>query len=129
MRQSYKIISIFLILLLCLSPAVFAEEQGSGSESTRQIVLYLIDVVAHSELTFIRNGEEHTCAEAARHMARKYEYFKGKIKSAEDFIHYCASKSLVSGEPYLVSTRQGSVPVEKWLGHILLEHEQNPNHS
>jgi hypothetical protein len=82
----------------------------------------LIDQVAKSHLTFTRNGSDYSSQEAADHMRNKYEYFKSRIESPEDFIRVCASKSLESGKPYLVSTAQGRVPVEKWLGEILIEH-------
>ena len=82
----------------------------------------MIDRVAKSHLTFTRNGTEYSSQEAADHIRNKYEYFKSRIESPEDFIYVCASKSLESGKPYLVSTAQGKVPVEKWLGEILIAH-------
>ena len=82
----------------------------------------MIDQVAKSHLTFIRNGTEYSSQEAADHIRNKYEYFKSRIESPEDFIHVCASKSLESGKPYLVSTPQGKIAVEKWLGQILIEY-------
>ena len=89
------------------------------------MIAYLIEQVAKSHLTFTRNGTEYSSQEAADHIRYKYDYFKSRIESPEDFIHVCASKSVESGKPYLVSTAQGKVPVEKWLGEILIAHREN----
>ena len=99
-------------------------ETASKKENTGEIIAYLLDEVAKSHLTFIRNGTEYSGQEAADHVRSKYEYFKSRIKSPEDFIQVCASQSLVSGKPYLVSTAQGRIPVAKWLRAILTEHKK-----
>jgi hypothetical protein len=115
--------SLGILLLSCFT--AHGREPGGQRENTEKVFAYLIDQVAESHLTFTRNGIEYSSREAADHMRNKYEYFKSRIKSPEDFIHVCASKSLVSGKPYLVSTTKGKISVEKWLGEILMEHEKN----
>lgn len=109
-----------ILLLSCFT--AHGGEPGSQRETTEKVFAYLIDQVAQSHLTFTRNGTEYSSQEAAAHIKNKYEYFKSRIESPEDFIHLCASKSFVSGKPYLVSTAQGKIPVEKWLGQILMDH-------
>ena len=84
----------------------------------------MIDQVAKSHLTFTRNGTEYSSLEAANHIRKKYEYLNFRIKSPGEFIRVCASKSLESGKPYLVTTAEGKVPLEKWLGEKLMEHEK-----
>jgi hypothetical protein len=115
---------IFCSLGILLFSCILAQggELGGQNDNTEKAVAYLLDHVAQSHLTFIRNGTEYSSQEAAEHMRHKYEYFKSRIKSLEDFIRHCASKSLVSGEPYLVLTTQGNIPVEKWLGEALIAH-------
>lgn len=118
----WKIVTILLIGLMTLFvPTLPAQEMQAGgkAENTGQFIAYLIGDVAGSRLTFIRNGERHSSEEAANHIRKKYEYFKYRIESPEDFIRLCAAKSLISGKPYLVVTHQGEVPVEKWLGQLL----------
>ena len=58
---------------------------------------------------FIRNGTEHSAAEAAAHLRMKWDKQSDKIKSAEDFISLCATKSLVSGERYRIRFKDGKV--------------------
>ena len=109
-----KTFTIALIVLMTLFvPALPAQgEQADGkAENIEQLIAYLIEEVASSQLTFIRNGENHSSEEAAKHIRKKYDYFKSRIESPEDFIRLCASRSLVSGKPYLVVTPQGKVTV------------------
>lgn len=56
---------------------------------------------------FIRNGSEHTAAEAAAHMRMKWEKQTDKVKSAEDFIALCGTQSLLSGERYRIRFKGG----------------------
>jgi hypothetical protein len=120
--RTMKIIfgSLGIMLILCF--IVNGAESASQKEIADKTVIYLIDQVAKSHLIFTRNGTEYSSQEAAEHIRTKYEYFKSRIKSPEDFIYFCASKSIVSGKPYLVSTAQGKISVEKWLGERLVEY-------
>ena len=119
-----KIIICTLGILLFSCFIAHGGEPGSQGENPEKVIAYLMDQVAKSHLTFTRNGTEYTSQEAADHIRNKYEYFKSQIESPEDFIHVCASTSLVSGQPYLVSTAQGKVPVGKWLGEILIKYRK-----
>lgn len=79
---------------------------------------YLLDRVQNSGYVFIRNGSEHTSAEAAKHMRRKYEYFadKGEIVTVQDFIDLAGTKSLLTGRQYTVRLPDGTiVPTAEWL--------------
>jgi len=119
-----KIIFCSLSILLFSCFIAHGGEPCSQREKAEKVIAYLIDQVAESHLTFIRNGIEYSSREAADHISNKYKYFKcrSRIETPEDFIRICASNSLESGKSYLVSTAQGKVPVEKWLGEILIEH-------
>jgi hypothetical protein len=125
----HKIALCSLLACLLFSIIGYGEEARGESESTQQVIEFLIGTVDQSHLTFIRNGENHTCSEAAMHVRQKYDYFQSKIKSPEDFICICASKSMLSGNPYLVETEQGKIPVEKWLSEKLAEHVKSQKHS
>ena len=92
---------LFTVLLLT-SMAASGDGPGQQSEHLESTIQYLLKHVADSGLVFIRNSERHDAADAAEHMNNKYEYFRDKIKTPEDFIQRCASKSLMSGKPYLV---------------------------
>ena len=88
-------------------------------------VLHLIDHVAESGLTFIRNNDSYTAAEAARHMNKKYQHFRKDINTAEDFIERCASRSLLSGKAYLVINEQNEhVRTSEWLELELADYRE-----
>ena len=97
--------------------------QTLARESLDQTIAYLIDYVGKSNATFIRNGAPHTPAEAAAHIKAKYDHFKGEIKTPEDFIRLSASKSLLTGKPYLVRTPEGKeMHLDAWLTEALKAH-------
>ena len=102
--------------------------QTFATESLEQTVHYLIDYVAKSDATFIRNGVSHTPAEAVAHIKAKYEHFKNQIKTPEDFIRLAASKSLLTGKPYLVRTPDAKeMRLDVWLTEALKQY-RTENH-
>lgn len=114
------------LLILLLSAWVAAPLRAT--ESLDQTIRYLFDYVAHSNATFIRNGSSHTPAEAADHIRAKYEHFKDQIKTPQDFIRLSASKSLLSGKPYLVRTADGKeMRLDEWLTDALKAHRSAPH--
>ena len=94
-----------------------------AQESLDDSIKYLLDYIAKSDATFIRNGQTHTPAEAVNHIKAKYEHFKKDIKTPEDFIRLSASKSLLTGQPYLVRTKEGKeIQLSAWLTDALEKH-------
>jgi hypothetical protein len=94
-----------------------------AGDSLEQTINYLLDYVAKSDATFVRNGQKHTPQEAASHIKAKYEHFKSEIKTPEDFIRLSASKSLLTGQPYLVRTAGGKeTHLDAWLTEALKKH-------
>lgn len=49
-----------------------------------------------------RNGKPHDAEEAVRHIVRKYNYYRDRIQTTEDFITLAATRSLLSGRSYRV---------------------------
>jgi hypothetical protein len=97
--------------------------QMIAAESLDESIKFLLDYVAKSDATFIRNGQKHTPQEAANHIKAKYEHFKSEIKTPEDFIRLSASKSLLTGQHYLVRTADGKeMHLDAWLTEALKKH-------
>ncbi len=59
------------------------------------------------EARFIRNGTSYDAAAAAQHLRRKLKLGGAHIRTAEDFIRECATRSSVSGEPYQIRLADG----------------------
>lgn len=76
---------------------------------------HLLQFVADSPCSFIRNGSQYSAVKASEHIASKYSYVKSDVKNAEDFIRYAASESSLTHEPYLVNCAGTKRPSREWL--------------
>ena len=94
----------------------------------RHEIEYLLNFVKNTNCIVERNGKIHTGEEAYSHILKKYNYFRNKIKSTEQFIELSASKSTLSGKPYMVSCDgQKSIGTQKWLLDELHNYRSNRN--
>ena len=110
-------------LLVALVFLSMSAGQMAAAESLDDSIKFLLDYVAKSDATFIRNGQTHTPQEAVNHIKTKYEHFKSEIKTPEDFIRLSASKSLLTGQAYLVRTPDGKeTQLDEWLTQALKRH-------
>lgn len=66
-------------------------------------VAHLLLFVSKSGCSLIRNGSSHQGSDAVAHIEKKYDYFRDKIRTTEQFIELAASKSTRSGKEYRVS--------------------------
>lgn len=92
---------LLLILLLTLSSPIKAE---LVTVETKQEVSHLFATLENSDCQFNRNGDWYSSKEAASHLGKKYQYLLDRrlVNSTESFIEKAATKSSISGEPYLV---------------------------
>lgn len=108
-----------VFLLLASGPG-----RGAPSDKVDQKIRYLIGYVSTSGLTFIRNATEYSSGEAAEHMNKKYQHFKDDIETPDDFIVLCATKSLLTGKPYLVVGKRGKqFRTSDWLQAELVAYQ------
>ena len=63
---------------------------------------HILTFVRHSQCTFIRNGSDHTSAEAADHIAMKAKHAGVTVTNGDTLIDLVASKSSITGQPYHV---------------------------
>ena len=117
MRQ--LLASIFT-LLLTTAIALALDRQAKAE------IDELISYVETSGVRFIRNGTEHSGAEGAQHLRDKLARAGNRVKTTEDFINGIASKSYLSGKPYLVKFADGHTqPTGEWLKAHLAETRKN----
>jgi hypothetical protein len=105
--------------LLMVGPPATASTPGEE-------IGHLLDFIAASSCAFIRNGVAYDGAEAAAHVKDKYEYYQRDIHSAEDFITKAASRSELSGKPYLVRCGADTTPAADWLTRELTIFRRQP---
>lgn len=88
----------------------FAAFAGPVRADTRAEIDSLLSFVGSQQGTeFLRNGAAHTAAEAENHLRRKWRRGGDRIKTAEDFIRYCATRSSFTGARYRVRYADGSL--------------------
>jgi hypothetical protein len=78
-----------------------------GPTEQKLIDQLIHDVRGMGNTVFVRNGMEYTAQEAADHLHEKFIYFRDEIKSADDFIRLCATKSEITGLAYHVRDAAG----------------------
>ena len=101
-----KTIVIAFLLFAFPSPAPASE---SGSLEAEKIRYLIFSVETLQGATFIRNGTEHSPRDAAEHLRMKLKKAGKRVQTAEDFIRLCASRSFLSGKPYLIKYDNGTV--------------------
>jgi hypothetical protein len=112
------LLAVFILLVINAVPL-------RAAESLEQTIGFLLHRIETADATFIRNGKEHTPQEAVEHVRAKYEHFKAQIKTPDDFIRLAATKSLMTGQPYLIRTRDGKeMSFSAWLTNALQEHQK-----
>jgi hypothetical protein len=100
-----KNISTVLMVLLSL---VAAHAFALDTSETAKIQYLIASVEALEGAKFIRNGSDYNAPAAADHLRLKLKAAGEKVKTAEDFIKYCASKSSITGKPYLMRFADGT---------------------
>lgn len=119
-KQMLAVLAITVTTIFFLTPSVANSSQAEPVDKTVQ---YLIGYVAASDVTFIRNSGKYSAKEASGHMQKKYEHFRDEINTPEDFIKLCATRSMLTGKPYLVVNKQGEESrTSEWLTAELEEY-------
>lgn len=87
--------------------AALAPSQPAPLTEAQKIDRLIGYVAQLDDVAFIRNGKEHTAADAAKHMQLKRDKAGERCDTAEEFIRVCASFSSRSGEAYLMRFPDG----------------------
>jgi hypothetical protein len=99
-----RLFALCVVWLACAS--AWAAAPSPPTETQR--IEALITAVGRLEgATFIRNGSEHTAAEAASHLRLKWKNAGKRVRTAEDFIRWCATGSSMSGRKYRIRLADG----------------------
>ena len=85
------------------------------SAGTAEEIAALLHFIERSDCIFVRNGKEYDSLTARQHIENKYNYYREKITSAEEFIQYSAAKSSMTGTPYQVLCNGVRMNSSGWL--------------
>jgi len=112
----HRTMMLFSALLVSTGLLVSTPGYAAPNTADQQTIEYLIDFVAQSDMTFVRNFSKHEPERAAKHIRDKYDYFFDEIDSPEKFIELCATKSLLTGQKYKVIDPLGKeTKTSRWL--------------
>jgi Family of unknown function (DUF5329) len=108
-----------VVVLALFSGVVKAQDNIENNK-----IDYLISSVENIKgVKFIRNGTEHDGKEAAEHLRSKLKSAGDKVQTADDFISLCASKSYISGKPYMIRSSDGkTINSEQYFREKLKEY-------
>jgi ABC-type sugar transport system substrate-binding protein len=109
-------------VLIAAAALLFAGAASAGVSPAEQARIdRLIEYIhTHKDVTFVRNGKDYSCEDAAKFMRGKMKAMGEHVSTAQQFIEQIASKSSTSGQPYMVRFADGkTLPVAKFLGDEL----------
>ncbi|MEX3958056.1 DUF5329 domain-containing protein [Trinickia sp. EG282A] len=93
-------------------------QPGETQPVVQAEIMSLLNRVETSNCRFNRNGAWYSGKEAKAHLLTKLHYLENRttLTSTEQFIGLAASKSSISGKPYLVQCGDApSLPSATWL--------------
>jgi hypothetical protein len=117
--ESMKNIMVTAFVIL----AVFSGTVNAQNNIEKKKIEFLISSVENLKgAKFIRNGAEHTGKEAAEHLRMKLQNALA-VQTADDFIRLCASKSSITGKPYMIRLSNGkTIKSEEYFREKLKEY-------
>jgi hypothetical protein len=94
------------LLMLVFLMGGYAHAQDSGEVAKIRYLIESVETLPGA--TFIRNGDEYDAKKAADHLRLKLKTAGNRVKTAEDFIRLCGSKSSVTGKAYRIRFSDGT---------------------
>jgi hypothetical protein len=103
--------------------AIFSGAVSAQDNIEKKKIEFLISSVENLKgAKFIRNGSEYDGKEAAKHLRMKLQSAV-VVQTADDFIRLCASKSYISGKPYIIRLSDGkTIKSEEYFREKLKEY-------
>lgn len=113
---------LIAMVLMVISMVCHAEDVMNLESRKIDYLIASIETLENAE--FIRNGKAYHAKDAADHLRLKRRKAGSRVRTAEDFIKYCAAGSSMSGKPYQIRFSDGRVVLtEEYLGQKLSEFE------
>jgi len=102
MKKNIPILFAVLVSLMVVS--AYAQDSREAAK-----IQYLIaSVEALEGAKFIRNNKEYDALSASSHLRLKLKNSGDRVRTAEDFIAFCGSRSYMTGNPYLIRLTDGT---------------------
>jgi hypothetical protein len=113
------LVTAFVILALFTGAAI-----AQDNIEKKKIEFLISSVENLKGAKFIRNGTEHDDGKAAAdHLRMKLQNAGNYVQIADDFIRLCASKSFLTGKPYMIRSSDGkTITSEEYFREKLKEY-------
>jgi hypothetical protein len=112
---------IILWVIIGIVTAVYAQDPVE----VRKIEYLINRLETMQDVKFIRNGTEYNARAAAKHLRMKWEKGGNRIKTVNDFIELCASRSYITGQPYKIRFPNGRLEDAAVVLRKLLKEREN----
>lgn len=114
-------------LLLALAITLPCSLSARDAREQARIDFLLRGVETATNVKFVRNGSEYDGVTGAKHLRRKLDYAGERVKTAEDFVKYCASESSLTHQKYKIRAADGTTTDAATYFHAKL-HEFDEKH-
>ncbi len=98
-----------LWLVLALIASVPCSLHARDAREQARIDFLLHGVETATNVKFVRNGTEYDGVTGAKHLRRKLDYAGERVKTAEDFVKYCATESSFTHQKYKIRAADGTM--------------------
>ncbi len=96
----------FSLMIVALLPALL---WGREAREQARIDFLIHGVETATDVKFIRNGSDYDGIAGAKHLRMKLNYAGERVKTAEDFVKYCASESSFTHQKYKIRSADGTM--------------------
>ena len=100
-----KSIPLWFLALLSLALGTAYAQDPAEAAKIRQLIA-AVETLEGAQ--FIRNGRVYDAKAAADHLRLKLKTAGNRVKTADDFIRLCGSRSSLSGEKYRIRFADGT---------------------
>jgi hypothetical protein len=111
-----KLLHALAATIVALAPHFAAATPDARAEAEIQALLAFVE---RSPCRFVRSEATYDGKEARAHLARKYDYARWMLSTADQFVQHVASASSVTGEEYRVRCGDQEQPARSWLASEL----------
>ncbi len=125
--KMFIVVAAIAVMLVAVHAAAEKKTGEAKQEDLEETITHLLEYVRTADVVFIRNGKEHSAENATKHIEKKYNHYKKKIETPEDFIERSATKSMMSGKLYQIRLKDGTIITSKdWLLAELERYRNSP---
>jgi hypothetical protein len=100
-----RAVSLVLLTLLSLAAGTVCAQDAVETAKIRHLIT-AVETLEGAQ--FLRNGRAYDARAAADHLRLKLKTAGGRVKTADDFIRLCGSRSSLSGEKYRIRFADGT---------------------